>query len=82
MPGAGREGGGGDHLAILTDGKTAVSTAGVGAVTAQLGFLSSSERSEPLGSGSQEEGGEKEQGGLHGLSNNTGLAGSVTNQGI
>ena len=50
VPGAGREGGG-DLLAILTDRKAAVTTARVGAVTAQLRFVSSSERSEPLGPG-------------------------------
>ena len=51
VPGAGREGGGGDLLAILTDRKAAVTTARVGAVTAQLRLVSSSERSEPLGPG-------------------------------
>ena len=50
-PGAGREGCGADLLAIFADWETAVSTPGVGAVTAQLGFVSSSERSEPLGPG-------------------------------
>ena len=50
VPGAGGEGGGGDLLAIFTDGKAAVTTAGVGAVTAELGFVSPSE---PLGPGGQ-----------------------------
>ena len=73
-PGAGWKGGGGDLLAIFTDGKAAVTTAGVGAVIAQLGSVTSSERVEPLGPGGQEEGGEQEQPGLHGQSANTGLA--------
>ena len=73
-PGAGREGGGGDLLAIFTDRQTAISTPGVGAVTAQLGSVSSSERLEPLASSGQQEGGEEKQGGLHALTVSSQLA--------
>ena len=81
-PGAGREGGGGDLLAILTHRKAAVATPGVAAVTAQLGFLSSSERSEPLGPAGQQEGGEEEQGGLHAQSVSARLACARGHQGL